>query len=204
MDDTISAVADHRCLFAIASEQQGYFTAKQATGCGFGGDLLTYHTRQGRFIRVHRGVYRLRDYPSSPREEVMAAWLAAGRDTAIVSHESALDLLDLSDIIPKAIHLTVPRSRRYLPNLPGVRIHTVTRPLTPSDLTVREGVRLTSAARTIADAAQAGAGPEQVELAVAQALERGLTTRKRLEQATSDRSQRVRRLIQQAITHQPQ
>jgi hypothetical protein len=50
------------------------------------------------------------------------------------------------------------------------------------------------------DAAQAGAGPEQIELAVAQALQRGLTTRKRLEQAAGERGRRVQSLIKQALT----
>jgi predicted transcriptional regulator of viral defense system len=122
---------------------------------------------------VRRGLYRLRDYPSSPREEVVAAWLALGKENAVVSHASALDLLDLSHVIPDAVHLTVPRSRRHLPNLPGVAIHTTTRPLRPIDVVHREGARLTSAARTILDAAEAGTAPEQIERAVEQAIERG-------------------------------
>src|SRR5579875_1262323 len=115
---------DRQCLFDTASEQGGYFTAEQARACGCGFALLSHHTKAGRFIRVRRGLYRLREYPSSPREDVLAAWLALGRDVVVVSHDSALDLLDLSDVIPDAVHLTVPRSRRNLPKLPGVKIHT--------------------------------------------------------------------------------
>jgi len=79
MGDEDHGAADHACLFGVASGQHGYFTARQAATCGFRTDLLTYHARRGRFIRVHHGVYRLRDYPSSPREEVVAAWLALGQ-----------------------------------------------------------------------------------------------------------------------------
>lgn len=120
----------------------------------------------------------------------MAAWLAVGKESAVVSHESALDLLDLSDVIPTEIHMTVPRSRRHLPELPGVTIHTSTRALEAGDVTLRDGMRVTSVARTIADVAETetGTGPEQVELAVGQALRRGQTTRRRLEAATADRS----------------
>src|SRR5512133_706176 len=92
-------------LFEIASEQGGYFTARQARTCGYGFALLSHHSKSGRFIRVRRGLYRLREYPSSPREEVLAAWLAVGKDVAVVSHESALDLLDLSDVIPNVAHV---------------------------------------------------------------------------------------------------
>jgi len=199
MGDEIRKSADHACLFGIAAGQQGHFTARQAAACGFRTDLLTYHTRQGRFTRVHRGVYRLRDYPSSPREEVVAAWLALGKERAVVSHASALDLLDLSDIIPDAVHLSVPRSRRHLPDLPGVKIHTTSRPFGPSDVIEREGVRLTAVPRTILDAAEAGAGPEQIDLAIRQALDRGLTTRPRLEQEASRRSERLQRLVRTTL-----
>src|SRR5216683_4139022 len=105
---------DSACLFEVASSQHGFFTAAQARTCGFGTDLLTHHTRSGRFRRVHRGVYRLRDYPSSAHEDVVAAWLSAGRNRAVASHDSALELHELSDVIPDAVHLTVPRSQRYL------------------------------------------------------------------------------------------
>src|SRR5664280_1945725 len=90
-------------LFAVASEQAGYFTTAQARACGYHWDLLSHHTRAGRFVRLRRGLYRLRDYPSSPHEEMMAAWLATGRESALVSHESALSLLDLSDVVPDAV-----------------------------------------------------------------------------------------------------
>jgi len=61
-----------------------------------------------------------------------------------------------------------------------VRIHTTTRPLDREQVTVREGLRVTNATRTILDAADTYVASEQVELAIAEALERGLTTRTRL------------------------
>jgi predicted transcriptional regulator of viral defense system len=194
---------DHAQLYELAAEQLGYFTAAQARACGFTWTLLSHHTWSGRFIRVRRGLYRLRNYPSSPHEEVMVAWLAVGKDTAVVSHERALDLLDLSDVIPDAIDLTVPRSKRNLPALPSVTIHTTTRPLRPDDVTTRDGIRLTAAARTIVDTAEAGTAPEQVELAIRQAIERGLTTPEHLCQATHERNRRVAELVCSALGRMP-
>jgi len=204
MHDTIATEPDHSRLFGIASGQQGHFTAEQARGCGFGWDDLSYHVRRGRFIRVHRGVYRFRDYPSGPREDVMAAWLAVGKDVAVVSHESALDFLDLSDVIPSAVELTVPRSRRYLSAPPGARLHTTTRPLRPGDVTEREGIRLTSATRTILDAAEYGTAPEQIEMAVAQALHRGQTTESRIRSGAGERNAYVADLVSGALGRQRQ
>jgi predicted transcriptional regulator of viral defense system len=199
MDDTSFAQPDSACLFAIATGQHGYFSSAQARTCGFRPSLLTYHVRTGRFVRVHRGVYRLRDYPSSPREEVVAAWLAVGKDRAVVSHDSALDLHDLSDVIPDAIHLTVPRAVRHSPAIPGVVVHTTTRDLRPRDVVTRDGLRVTSAARTILDVAEAAIAPEQVEMAVRQAIERGLITRSHLEEDARNRSKRVYDLVTGAL-----
>jgi predicted transcriptional regulator of viral defense system len=190
---------DHSCLFDTAAEQQGYFTAAQARACGFGWDLLTHHVQSGRYIRVQHGLYRLRDYPSSPYEEVAAAWLAADRGRAVVSHETALDLLDLSDITPTAIHLTVPRSRRYARARPGVVIHTTTRPFGPKDTTIRHGIRLTSPQRTILDAAETGTGPEQIEMAIRQAVRVGLIDPEQLREAASRHSSRVQQLVQSGL-----
>lgn len=148
---------------------------------------------------MRRGLYRLAEYPASPREEVLAAWLAVGKDDAIVSHESALDILDLSDVVPERVHLTVPRSRRYRTAGPGVAIHTTNRPLPPSDVVTRGGMRVTSPARSIIDAAEAGTGPEQVTAAARQAVERGLATPAQLRAAASGRGSRVERLIDSAL-----
>lgn len=184
---------DDELLFAIASSQSGYFTAAQAHEAGFSVRLLQHHAVRGRFRRIHRGVYRLRDYPSSSHDEVMAAVMAVGGH-AVVSHESALDLLDLSDVIPNAIHLTVPRTKRHSPRLPGV-VHTTTRPLGPSDVVVRDGMRVTSPIRTVLDTAEAGVGPEQVEAAIRDAERRGLLTFRQLIAAAQTRPARVRGLI---------
>jgi predicted transcriptional regulator of viral defense system len=91
----------------------------------------------------------------------------------VVSHDSALEMLSLSDVIPNAVHVTLPRSRRNLPSMPGVQIHTSSRPVLAADRTVRDGIVLTNATRSILDSAEAGTAPEQIEMAVAQAVERG-------------------------------
>ena len=177
----------------------GYFTRRQALECGLSDVQLFYHSQTGRFGRVHQGVYRLRDYPSSSLEPVVAAWLAVGREKTVVSHESALELHNLSDVIPIAIHLTVSRTSHNLPKLPGVRIHTTTRPSIPTDFVWRDGIRVTSVSRSILDSAEKGTAPEQIDMAIRQAIERGWTTSNRLLDASTQRSLRVRRLVEQAI-----
>ena len=150
-------------------------------------------------MRVHRGVYRFRDYPSHPRADVIAAWLAVGRKTSVVSHESALDLLDLSDIVPGAIHITVPRRRRGYRPPTGVALHTTTRPFREGDLVVREGMRVTGPVRSILDAADAGAAPEQIRRAAREAVERGMTTSREFVEEARKRGSRVVDLIADVV-----
>ena len=198
MNDTLATRPDHQGLFDTASEQAGYFTTAQALSHRFSSPLITHHARTGRFVRITRGLYRLRDYPTSPREQLIAAWLRLAPD-AVVSHESALDLFGLSDIIPNQIHVTVPRTRRRLARQPGVTVHTTKRALEGAEVAIREGVRVTAPARTIADMAESGFAPEQVIAAARQAIDRGLTTREVLRNAARGRGQRVERLIEQAL-----
>ncbi len=200
MHDMMTTKPDHADLFDIAAGQQGYFTSEQAREAGFGRDLLSYHASTGRFIRIQRGLYRFRDYPSSPREEVMAAWLAVGREVAVVSHETALELFELSDIIPNAIHLTIPRSKRYLTTPPGTVIHTTSSPIDASEKMFWDGMRMTTPTRSILDAAENGTPHEHIERAVQDAMERGLTTAGLLREAASGRPDRVRALINRILS----
>jgi len=189
---------DHEALFAVASAQAGCFTAAQAAAQGFSSALLGHHVRAGRFLRLTRGLYRLRDYPAQPGDEIVAAWLRQAPD-AVVSHESALEVLGLADTIADRVHLTLPRSRRRLVAQDGVAIHTTTHPLGPTDTLSRRGMRVTAPARTIADVAATGVAPEQVTAAVTTALERGMTTPALLREAASIRGRRVQRLVEAGL-----
>jgi predicted transcriptional regulator of viral defense system len=196
MDDTMPP--NHSKLFEIASEQAGYFTTTQARAAGFSSPLIRHHVRTGRFTHIARGLYRLRDYPPTQSEEVLAAWLRLAPKT-VVSHESALDRLGLSDVIPDTIHLTAPRAFRKLSYTTGVTVHTTVRPITAKQIVSRDGLRLTNAARTIVDVAESGLAPDQIRRAVRSALDRGLSTPRQLRAAASARSSRVRALVDAAI-----
>lgn len=197
MGDT-PATPDHAGLYAVASAQAGCFTAAQAGEHGFSTSLLSHHVRSGRFVRVGRGLYRFRDHPAQAGDEIVAAWLRLAPDAA-VSHESALEVLELADTIADRVHLTVPRSRRRLVPQDGVAIHTTTHPLGPGDTVTRRGMRVTAPARTIADVAAAGVAPDQVTAAVQAALERGMTTPALLREAAAIRGRRVARLVEAAL-----
>ncbi len=170
---------DLRGLEATAYAQHGYFTTSQARERGISSQLLSHYVRGNRFERVRRGLYRLPGFPRPEDDEMREKWMAVGTEKAVLSHQSALALLDLSDNIPNAVHLLVGRRHRGLRRPTGVVIHT--RPDEEEIATVsREGLRLTAPARTLIDAA-GEIQPEQLEMAVRQALGRGLLTARELE-----------------------
>jgi predicted transcriptional regulator of viral defense system len=195
---------DHDGLYRRAEAQAGYFTAQQAVNADMDRSTLRHHARPGgRYERVRRGLYRLRHFPSSAHEHVMAAWLPLRDAEAVVSHESALELHELSDVIPDAVHLSLPRSERGQRRRAGVRLHTLNRPPEKSEVREIAGLPVTSPERTIVDSLEAGAQPEQIEMAVHQALERGLTTPRRLRAAASTRPARVRKFIERRLDRVP-
>lgn len=191
---------DHDKLYQQAEAQAGYFTSGQAAEAGMDPSTLQYHARPGgRYERVRRGLYRLRHFPSSPAEHIVVAWLPLRSAQAAVSHASALELYELSDVIPDVVHVSVPRPKRGQRPRPGVRIHTLVEPLDYRDTRTVAGVEVTSPERSIVDCLEDGEQPEQVELAIRQALDRGLTTRRRLHTMAARRSARVGEFVDDAM-----
>lgn len=191
---------DEGRLFAVADEQLGHFTARQARACGYTSPMLVYHVERRRFARLGRGVYRFVRYPHSPREEVVVAWLAVGTD-ATASHATALDLHGLSDVVPDSVHLVLPRSLRYRRAPAGVTLHTTAASLGPEDRVrhPQTGVPVTSPLRTILDVAAAGAPFEEVARAVADAVAAGMLTAAELRSASEQRAGAVQQAIDRAL-----
>jgi predicted transcriptional regulator of viral defense system len=172
------------CLYALAEGQGGFFTAQQAIGAGVARSTLTYHARDGGMLRrAGRGVYRLRRFPSSPYEHVICAWLGLSRAGAVISHVSALELMELTDLIADEVHVTVPRSKRGAAVPAGVRVHFTARLIEGRHRHTASGIPVTGVERTIADVVRAEGWSEQVDLAVRQSLSRGMTTPGRLSKA---------------------
>lgn len=190
----MSARPDYDQLYEIAESQAGYFTAAQARKVGFSWERLSSNTEVGRFQRVSHGIYRLAHFPSSPFEDLFVAWLRTGPHS-VISHESALSVYELSDAIPGRVHVIVPRtaSRRR----PDISLHT--NRLESDEITTREGLRITSVERTIADVWLSGLAEEQVRLAIEEALQRGLTSEAALRFQAERRGGKVARLIHHVI-----
>jgi predicted transcriptional regulator of viral defense system len=186
----MSAKPDYDRLYEFAEEQAGYFTAAQAHEAGFSWERLTNSVKGGKFLRIAAGVYRLSQFPRHPHEDLFYTWLSVG-PKSVISHESALAYYDLSDVLPTEIHIIVPRtaSRRR----ENIRLHT--NQLAPDDVIVRGGLRVTTAARTIADVSSSGLAEELVRQAIREALRRGLVSQSDLMSQAERRGGRAKKII---------
>src|SRR5262249_44258236 len=103
-------------LFEIADRQQGYFTAGQALNCGYHDSHYQRYIANGEWLKAGRGVYRLSHYPVSDRPDLIewSLWSRnkKGEIQGVWSHETALDLYELCDIMPAKLHMTVPKHFR--------------------------------------------------------------------------------------------
>jgi predicted transcriptional regulator of viral defense system len=174
----------HR-LHALALQRGGYFTAKQAAKLGYGYPHLTYHTRAGNIERVGHGIYRLRSIPIPDHADLihLALWSRnrADEPQAVASHATALVLHELTGLLPRKVHLTVPPRFQKVPPR-GTILHKAR--LAESDVEEREGFLLTTPLRTLLDAAASDDIPQdELTQAIRTALERGLVRRSALEQS---------------------
>lgn len=143
-----------RRLYEIARSQQGFFTTKQAIRAGFAEKTHSYHVNARNWIREHRGIYRLADFPGAERPDLMLwyLWSQNRREISegIYSHETALSLHELSDIMPSKLHMTVPKNFRRNSTIPQILIlHRAD--VDKSDVQDVYGVRVTRPLRTIID-----------------------------------------------------
>ncbi|MFA5975928.1 MAG: type IV toxin-antitoxin system AbiEi family antitoxin domain-containing protein [Elusimicrobiota bacterium] len=171
-------VGNHNRLFAIASGQAGYFTAQQAKSAGYYKRLQHYHRQRGSWLPIEHGVFRLRNFPGTPWEDLVrwSLWSRnqKGEMQATVSHQSAAQFYELADYLPMKVHLTVPRSfRKRIKE--GCVIHRVS--VQPEEIETHDGFRVTTPLRTLRDLAREDGERDQLLQAVEEAVRRGLITR---------------------------
>lgn len=99
-------------LWEIAITQLGFVTAQQAKAVGVGKAALQMLVQRGTLTRVAHGVYRFPQFPVGQYDSYMLAVLWTRAPEACLSHETALDAYEISDVNPNRIHVTVAKSRR--------------------------------------------------------------------------------------------
>lgn len=183
-----------RDLAHVAAEQAGYFTAAQARQKGYSYPAQRYHVERGTWSRVDRGIFRLPEWPASAHEDLVR-WTLWSRQRAVVSHDTALAVYELGDVMPSRVHLTVPP--RFRARSPAVALHFGQ--LDTGDVEQREGYRVTSPARSILDAAASGIEIDQLRRVIRDALDRGLVSAERLRSKVGGFGPRASQAIERAL-----
>ncbi|MDR0416252.1 MAG: type IV toxin-antitoxin system AbiEi family antitoxin domain-containing protein [Propionibacteriaceae bacterium] len=98
-------------LWDIAVDQYGYVTSDDADKLGLAHTVLGKMASRGRLERISFGLYRFPQWPVSANDSLMEAVLWTRDPAAVLSHDTALDVLDLCDVNPAKIHVTIPRQR---------------------------------------------------------------------------------------------
>lgn len=130
-------------LLATAAAQHGYFTTAQAAEHGISRRALTWRTQHGSAQRIGHGLYRLSHWLADPADELYALQVLAPFGT--FSHQTALSLLGLTDMIPSTIHITIPETSR-LRARPDVTLHH-SRHGAATDRALRDGLWVSTARR---------------------------------------------------------
>lgn len=99
-------------LREIALDQHGYVTTAEALDEGITHADLSKMVSRGRLSRTGHGVYRVPQIPVAEFDHYRLALLWSGVDGAVLSHDTALQAWEISDINPACIHFTVLRRHR--------------------------------------------------------------------------------------------
>jgi predicted transcriptional regulator of viral defense system len=122
-------------------------TLRQLDAIGIRGTSVKRRVANGGLVRIYRGVYAVGHVQRTREARWMAAVMACGRGS-FLSHLDAAALWRIYDSRASAIHvLTVARSAR---RLPGIKVHRARR-LDPADVTTKDGIPVTTVARTLID-----------------------------------------------------
>lgn len=175
-------------LFFVAESQQGYFTSLQAEQCGYSPTNFHRYLDSGTWLKEMRGIYHLSRYPMTERPELVlwSLWSRnkRGKVRGVWSHETALDIYGLSDVMPFKLHLTVPKKfrKRDIPKI--LVLHFAD--LKDHDIQSQQGYLVTTPLRTLIDIAEKEElSRDLIHQSVDQALQRGLVTRREIVQANS-------------------
>ncbi len=142
-------------LRELAMDQHGLVTTEQALGEGVTHANLSMLVSRGRLQRVAHGVYRVPQVAETSADEYQLAVFWTGTPGACLSHETALSVRGLSDVIPEQIHVTVPLSRRIRRR--GGEQYVVHREdLTPEDMSWWEGIPMVTVSTAIRQCIETG------------------------------------------------
>lgn len=131
----------------MAARQHGVIARRQLLEAGLGEDAIQHRLIARRLHLLHRGVYAVGHALVACEGRWLAAVLASG-EGAVLSHWSAAALWGIRPNSRGTIDVTTPRKSR---SWEGIRRHH--KPVPADEITVEEGISVTTVPRTILDLA---------------------------------------------------
>jgi hypothetical protein len=125
----------------------GHIHHRRLVALGLSRSTIADRCATGKLIREHHGVYSVGHSQTTPAARADAAVMACG-ERSVLSHDSAAALYRLRKW-PRIPEISSPLRRER----PRIQSHRTTT-LTHGDVTYRQGIRVTTVARTIADIAR--------------------------------------------------
>jgi predicted transcriptional regulator of viral defense system len=173
-------------LWDAAMEQYGYVSALNADDLDIPVVELGKLAARGKLTRVWQGVYRFPEWPVSANDHLMEAVLWTRDRRAALSHETALDVYELSNINPDKTHVTIPKRakklrRRRMP--PALVLHY--EDLAPEEVGWWELIPTVTAGTAIGQCIETRARADLVTQAINTARAQGL-----IDEATAERQRR--------------
>lgn len=187
-------------IAVLAKAQYGLISHKQAQEAGLSKSAIHRRRSTGEWMAVVPGVYRLASAPITWHQRLLAACLRLG-PTAVASHRAAAALLQLDGFKEEIVEIS---TRKRVRSLADSVIH-FAGSLPPHDVGSLDGVPVTAPARTLLDLG-AVASKDVVELALEDALRKGLTTLARLRwelRQAGGKGRRGARVLRELLADRP-
>ena len=171
-------------LYQVVEGQQGLFTARQAVQAGYDERNHPYHVKSENWIKEHRGIYRLKKFPYSPDSQLSlwSLWSCnkKGEIQGVYSHETALQVYNLSDLSPSKLHITVPINFRRGSPIPDILVlYKAT--LKSSEWRTIADYRVTTPIRTLSDIFHSGnISKDFIDQIIREGCSRGLFSKQEL------------------------
>ena len=171
-----------REAWRVAASQEWAISRGQLLGLGFHSQAIKYRLQSGRLHPTGwAGVYSV-GRPELSRRGVLAAAMLAAGEGSTMCHRGATEVWGLLPMFDGDIDITVAAHRH--PRQPGIRFHR--RELGSGDVTVENGLRVTTPLRTLIDIAPS-TNRNELETAIRAADKRDLVHQDTLRCALDDR-----------------
>jgi very-short-patch-repair endonuclease len=148
----------------VAARQYGVVTLRQLEACGLGAGAIKRRVAAGRLQRLWRGVYTFGHSELRVEGRLLGAVFTCGPG-AVLSRRSAADHWGILRTNRAGIEVTV-EARGTRAKQQGINLH-CTRRLDPRDVTILNGIPITTVARTLVDLC-AVVPPRMIEKALEQ------------------------------------